>query len=110
MYLIVSGSDADFETASGGKGKVKFLIKHILLEDQVKHLRKTPHWPDLFKEKVHEIDRHNTTTKDETTSSSRAEGNESEEDDYMKGVFRNNNRAGAFDSDSPSSSDSESDE
>jgi len=100
MFLIVSGDpDAKIETASGKEGRVKYIVQHILLEEQEKHLRSTTHWPELFIDKDKKVEEDHDTEK-----------KEDEEDDYMAGVFRNNNRRRGFDSDESSSEESSSEE
>ena len=43
-FLIVSSASHDFITAAGDKGKVKFMVEHILYRDQVKHLKERDLW------------------------------------------------------------------
>lgn len=43
-HLIVSGASHDFLTAAGDKGKVRFMVEHILYKDQVKHLKAQGLW------------------------------------------------------------------
>lgn len=43
-HLIVSGTSHDFLTAAGDKGKVRFMVEHILYKDQVKHLKAEGLW------------------------------------------------------------------
>lgn len=47
-FLIVSGTSHDFLTAAGEKGKVKFMVEHILYKEQVKHLKEVGLWPADF--------------------------------------------------------------
>jgi len=48
-FLIVSESQGDVSTASGGSGKVKFMVSHVLhSRDQRAHLQSTGHWPGEF--------------------------------------------------------------
>ena len=99
MFLIVSGDpDAKYETASGEEGRVRYIIEHILLEEQENYLRSTTHWPENFIEKK--------TKKDEEKDDKDEDG----EEDYMKGVFRNRNRRHVLDSDESSSEEDSSEE
>jgi probable RNA-binding protein EIF1AD len=43
-HLIVSGASHDFLTAAGDRGKVRFMVEHILYKDQVKHLKAQGVW------------------------------------------------------------------
>lgn len=43
-FLLVSSSGDDYETAGGDKGRVRFLVEHILSNDQVKHLVEGGKW------------------------------------------------------------------
>ncbi|EKU20680.1 rna binding protein, partial [Nannochloropsis gaditana CCMP526] len=49
-FVIVSGTSHDFQTAAGEKGKVKFMVEHILYKEQVKHLKDQGMWPVVFSE------------------------------------------------------------
>lgn len=51
-FLIVSGTSHDFLTAAGEKGKVKFMVEHILYKEQVKHLKEAGLWPAAFADAV----------------------------------------------------------
>jgi probable RNA-binding protein EIF1AD len=51
-YVIATSAGEDFATASGGQGKVKSSVKHILFKDQIKHLREVGLWPEAFKEQA----------------------------------------------------------
>ena len=42
--MIVKGSALKTTTASGKEGKVKYMIKHILYPDQIKHLKNNGFW------------------------------------------------------------------
>ena len=43
-FVIVAGASHDFLTAAGDKGKVRFMVEHILYKDQVKHLKEAGLW------------------------------------------------------------------
>ena len=92
MFLIVSGDpDAKYETASGDEGRVRYIIEHILLEEQENFLRSTTHWPESFIEKKKKReDKHD-------------EKEDDGEEEYMEGVFKNRNRRHVLDSDESSS-------
>ena len=102
MFLIVSGDpDAKYETASGEEGRVRYIIEHILLEEQENYLRSTTHWPENFIEKK---------TKKDEEDEEKDDKDEDGEEDYMKGVFRNRNRRHVLDSDESSSEEDSSEE
>eukprot|EP00948_MAST-09A_sp_MAST-9A-sp1_P001301 g1301.t1 len=44
-YLIVNGSESDYETAKGVKGRVIYEVKHVLNEDQIQHIKDEGLWP-----------------------------------------------------------------
>ena len=46
--LIATGCDADYKTASGQTGKVKFLCDHVLFSEQVRHLQVMNLLPEAF--------------------------------------------------------------
>ena len=46
-YVIVSNADGQFTTASGKKNGVECMIKHILMKDQINHIKKEEKWYDL---------------------------------------------------------------
>lgn len=120
MFLIVSFSDKTFQTAAGREGRVKYMIEHILLDEQEAALRKSKFWPDAFRGDKKKADggsvapatgetgrRTNVAPKNATATV--AGKVKEEDDDYMSGVFKNTNRSGAFDSDLSSSSDEDDD-
>ncbi len=43
-FLIVAGASHDFLTAAGDRGKVRFMVEHILYKEQVKHLKAEGLW------------------------------------------------------------------
>jgi len=43
-YVIVSSASHDFITSHGEKGKVKYMIEHILYRKQIKHLQDKGLW------------------------------------------------------------------
>lgn len=47
-YIIASVAEGDIETSTGGDGKVKYTVEHILYADQIKHLQKQNLWPNQF--------------------------------------------------------------
>lgn len=56
-FLIVQGVDADEQQEEdqhqphdySNGNKVRFLVKHVLYKEQVKHLRSKPYWPAQFR-------------------------------------------------------------
>lgn len=48
-YVIASRAEGDYDTAEGsGKGKVNFVIDHILFPKQIAHLQQRGKWPKEF--------------------------------------------------------------
>ena len=43
-YVIVSGADGQFTTASGKTNGVEAMIQHILMKDQINHIKKEGLW------------------------------------------------------------------
>ena len=46
--VIVSGASGDIETHEGASAAVKYMVIHVLYEDQIKHIKKEGLWPDRF--------------------------------------------------------------
>lgn len=46
-YVIVSNADGQFTTASGKQNGVECMIQHILMKDQINHIKKEEKWYDL---------------------------------------------------------------
>ena len=42
--MIVSGADGQFTTASGKSNGVEAMINHILMKDQINHIKKEGLW------------------------------------------------------------------
>lgn len=49
-YVIVTESEGQFTTASGKQNGVSSLIQHILMKDQIHHIKKEGLWPKEWKE------------------------------------------------------------
>ncbi|KAK8799237.1 hypothetical protein WA171_005984 [Blastocystis sp. BT1] len=49
-YVIVSGSEGQFTTASGKQNGVEAMIQHILMKDQINHIKKEGLWPEVWSE------------------------------------------------------------
>lgn len=49
-YVIVTESEGQFTTASGKQNGVSSLIEHILMKDQIHHIKKEGLWPKEWKE------------------------------------------------------------
>ena len=43
-YVIISGSEGQFTTASGKQNGVEAMIQHILMKDQINHIKKEGLW------------------------------------------------------------------
>jgi len=108
MFLIVSCSTGNFITASGRDGRVRFMIEHILLAEQENFLRKSKHWPAKFSATSESEREDAAATSSASKTAARTE--EEEDDDDMAGVFKNTNRAGAYDSDLSESSEASDDD
>jgi probable RNA-binding protein EIF1AD len=108
-YVIATSAGEDFATASGGQGKVKSSVKHILFKEQIKHLREVGLWPDAFNEQTcpqpgdeDSAAQASASAAGTTTGSAAARGLEQEEEDEDEdgdsddsaGLFKNNNRRG----------------
>ena len=46
--VIVSGASGDIETHEGASAAVKYMVIHVLYEDQIKHIKKEGLWPERF--------------------------------------------------------------
>lgn len=111
----------DYDTASGSKGTVKYMVEHILTASSIKHLKKEGLWPATF-------DTTNprgaaaataaSAPSEETAGSGAAapaagedgEDSSSSSDGDMPGVQRNLNRRRVYVQSSESDSSSEEDE
>ena len=49
-YVIVTESEGQFTTASGKQNGVSSLIEHILMKDQIHHIKKEGLWPKEWEE------------------------------------------------------------
>lgn len=70
-YVIVTESEGQFTTASGKQNGVSSLIEHILMKDQIHHIKKEGLWPKEWEES-------------ESVAVEKVEEQEHEEDDGEK--------------------------
>ncbi|KAK8823179.1 hypothetical protein WA538_002327 [Blastocystis sp. DL] len=95
-YVIISGSEGQFTTASGKQNGVEAMIQHILMKDQINHIKKEGLWPASWEEE----------TKNEVPEDSPAEEQEDEESSSDFDLGGNPNRRRFYvESESESESD-----
>ena len=83
-YVIVTESEGQFTTASGKQNGVSSLIEHILMKDQIHHIKKEGLWPKEWEESecvaVEKVEEDNEEEEDEEGKVKEEESDEEDSD------------------------------
>ncbi|XP_049344059.1 uncharacterized protein LOC125808398 [Solanum verrucosum] len=103
-FVVVDDSGREEATESGRK--VGCVVTQVLYYDQVRVLKKSPEWPEIFKSTAVESSKQDNT---QSHNSQMDENEDSSDDDGLPPLEANTNRLNPFQGKSETESDSETD-